>query len=202
VAKVNKFILEKDPGINQLQDVIEDMTHFIHQNNIDVVVVGGSGAQPVAVEVRKHWQRLFSKEPMPKFIALGRLHSSLSGSDVDQIEQLVLSRSRTIKDKKLKNCFILDEFVSGGTVMSKIKQAVKVVGFKNVLAGSLLVHDMSSHHAKNLDFVGALSRTKPRFDGQRRNLINICLKHRTLGSIKNNRADLLKKLKYCCRRLK
>jgi hypothetical protein len=202
MAEVNKLILQKDPGLRVLQPLIEDMTQFIRDRMVHVVAVGGSSAQPVAVEVRRTWQKMFPGEPAPYFVALGKVHSPVSKLDVDEIMHVFLSRGRKVGERQNKRCFILEEFISSGKAMDKLKRAMTHLGFKEVLAGSLLVSERNSHRAEELDFAGALSKTKPRFDIARRHIISQMLKARKRGKWKIDRGVYTRQLQESYLRIK
>lgn len=134
---------------------------FAREKNVDVIVVGGTSAQPVAYLFRYLWGQLFPKEKEPKFYALGTIPRK--ASDERELARLIKGRFPSIANAN--RIMILEEFAASGRTAEQIKKALQAIGKKAVFKTTLF----SSERAKQqFDLVGSRFRNLPKSHGTRR----------------------------------
>ncbi|MFA5358152.1 MAG: phosphoribosyltransferase [archaeon] len=145
-------------SVRELMPAAERMMEYIHQNRFSYVVVGGSSAQIAAYMVKEAWKRKYA-EPMPKFIAIGKLgtgHNQYAhGTNPSTYTSLLRKRFERQQNPFEKKVFVLDELIDEGTTMKLIQGALRKIGFRNVKGGVLVAPiEPTSKPLKGIDFVG------------------------------------------------
>lgn len=154
-----------------------EIVKFAEKNNVRVVIVAGSSAQPVAWLFRHFWRELFPKKPMPTFYALGTMPSAYLLSP-EKIAKKLAHLFPSLKHKKGQNALILEEFISTGKTVENIKKSLQKLEFKNILTAALFATERGK---KRADFVAHVFGRAPFFHGVRKRHLMRALTLRRFG---------------------
>ena len=132
-----KFLYFEDPVEREvLVGFIDRAVEYVHKNKIGVVVTGGSSAQPLLYLFRALWRKRYPDERI-SFFTLPGVHIGMRTPE--EIKALI-ERYRKTLATKLKNnepVFLLEETVTSGETIRKIKRAFRNMGAENTSVGCL-----------------------------------------------------------------
>ncbi len=155
----NKFVFFTDPLERKiLRKALTKIVKYVHDNNIQLVVAGGSSAQPAVYLFKVTWKRLYGNEKKPHFYSLGELATGLSkgiwsmtplGDRLDLIQK---HRPKMVKEVQSgKTIFILEEFVETGKTLASLKKLFSWLGAKEIKTGCVGIGEYSKI---KLDVIG------------------------------------------------
>lgn len=105
-------VLEKEHGKLRLQ-AMQKIVEEAHNRGIEVFVVVGASAKPMALLFNHVWKALYPTEKLPKLVSLRR-------------DMPILAK---IKDKRI---MLFDEMAAGGDTMSAARKLFEKIGAKNI----------------------------------------------------------------------
>lgn len=151
------------------------IARYIHQHQMDYVLVPGTGAQVAAYMVKIAWKSdpKLKHIPLPVFFALAKNNTQnpdASLRDLEQTELVQLIKSRMVKHSKgieSKNIFILEDCVHTGETIHKIKKALRSIGINKIRAGTMTYLYSSSYAPMQVDIAG-IERHCPDYQSARK----------------------------------
>lgn len=172
-----------------LSGIVEDLAHYIQENQIEVIVVSGASAQPVALMLRETVARLkkdpqlrslFSRFQMPYFFATGMINTRTKTTANEELQRKLTPLKKRINQRAL----ILEEFMMTGNNMRKMQEALQQTGFKYIKKATLTLDPHNERLSKEVDFLGALGK-QPTFDGLRRGAMQNYIDYRKQRQVAN-----------------
>ena len=127
----------------QILEFTESAVKYVHDNKIQVVVSGGTSAQPLLYLFKAIWKKRYPEEKI-YFFTLPAVHIRVQTPE--KIKQLIEQRRKKLADMLKSNgpVFVLEEMVATGQTIKKIRAAFNLFGVKKVKVGCMVFPGVTS----------------------------------------------------------
>jgi hypothetical protein len=170
----------ENTNIEDFKEPAENVAKYIHENKFEIIIVNGASAQTGAYLVKQAWKRLYPKEPMPKFGAIGFVHKTKKPYKSEKTgmveEERIMQRLKQVtKGLEKSNCLIFDECSLQGNQLTQTASRLRNLGFSKIKTCALY-HPTKNQFHKPIDFIASQGITTfPKIYQIRRNTFNAAL---------------------------
>jgi hypothetical protein len=161
---------------NSLRLAAERLVHFIDAHGVEVIILEGRSARPIADLLRPAWKNLNPGKKMPRIFAIGNRVKKHAGLERDSTRKLAWPEFKKFDysafEKELnatmpalmqnrdKRTLLLTEMTASGLGFDRVREIFNTVGFSNLFSGTLFsVHG----NMRSMDFIGVPYATKSSF---------------------------------------
>ncbi|MCX6800609.1 MAG: phosphoribosyltransferase [Candidatus Diapherotrites archaeon] len=137
--------------VKEFINTAEKMTAYIRSEKISRIIVGGSGAQPLAYAVKHIWRAKYGEE-LPRFTAVATTFFQTRAYSAKELAGIINAKLHTANPEK-ERVLVLEEYVQTGRTIRNLKEALRMLGFRKIKT-AVMKKNLPWYKYRRLNFVG------------------------------------------------